>query len=164
MNNISNVLTDLLNEHKSFLLLMSDIAGHAIDGNAWLRVRSYLSPAYKFNLIDPVMMTPQVIEKTDIVLTKHVIFKVRGQVKLYVTYEFPGYEAAACYEFLLRGAPSQMTYSIGLPEVTHSLMKGIDNPNKLFGVISISRSGPTEIQNPADTYNRVTELLEQQRH
>ena len=164
MNNTSDILNDLLIEHKSFLLLMSDIAGHAIDGNAWLRVRSYLSPAYKFNLIDPVMMTPQVMEKTELKVSKFVDFKARGQVKLYLDYEFPGYEAAACYEFLLRGAPVQMTYSIGMPEVRHSLMRGIDNPNKLFGIVSISRSGPTEIQNPADTYNRVTELLEQQRH
>lgn len=162
--NTSDILADLMAEHKSFLLLMSDIAGHAIDGNAWLRVRSYLSPAFKFTINDPVMMTTQVMEQTEINVAKVVTFKARGQVKLYLDYGFPGYESAACYEFLLRGAPVQMTYSIGMPEVTHSLMKGIDNPNKLFGIISISRSGPTEIQNPADTYNRVTELLEQQRH
>ena len=164
MSNISNSLNDLLVEHKSFLLLMSDIAGHAIDGNAWLRVRSYLSPMTKFVITEPIMMTPQIIENTEIVIQKFIEFKVRGQIKLYLDYSFPDYEAAACYEFLLRGAPTHMVYSIGSPAVQHSLMKGIDNPNKLFGIVSISRSGPTEVQNYADTYNRVVELLEQRRH
>jgi hypothetical protein len=164
MNNISNVLADLLVEHKSFLLLVSDVAGHSIDGNAWLRVRSYLSPNTRYSIIEPIMMTPEIFENTKIFVSKGIEFKARGQIKFYLAYKFPDYEGAACNEFLLRAAPFHMTYSIGLPTIQHSISKGIDDPNKVFGMISISRSGPTEIQNAADTYNRVAELLEQQRH
>lgn len=153
------ILDLILEEHKSFLLLMSDIAGHAIDGNAWLKVRSCLSPNNKFTVCDPVSMTTEIFANTEISINKHIEFKARGQVKLYLTYKFPGYESAACCEFLLRGAPFNMMYALNTLNVEHGLTKGIDDPNKVFGMVNISRRGPTENPNNADTLNKVVALL-----
>ena len=63
MNNTSDILNNLLIEHKSFLLLMSDIAGHAIDGNALLFVGSGFSLGAK-SVNDENFPTGKVLAKS----------------------------------------------------------------------------------------------------
>ena len=137
---MNTILDKLLEEHKSFLLLMSDVAGHSISENAWIKVRSYLSPTNKFRLIEPIMMTPEILSNTIITINKHIEFTVRGQIKLYLLYTFPDYEDAACNEFLINGASLQMPYSISEPYIEHCVAKSPDDPNKVTGIISISRN------------------------
>ena len=132
------VLNVLFTAHKDFLCLNSDIAGVSISDISWSRVKSYLSPENKFIVIQSIMMTDALISKVEIKLTNFVCFKKRKVIKLYVGYTFPGFENAACFEFLLRGASLDTKQLMDMGEVTHQIRRSATDPNKIFGIISVS--------------------------
>lgn len=153
-----NILEILFNSHKDFLCLNSDIAGVSISDSAWSRVRSYLSPENKFVVIQSIMMTEALISQVKIKLTNTIIFKKRKIIKLYVSYEFPGFENGACFEFLLRGASLDTKQAMEYSEVIHQIRKSASDPNKIFGIISV---GGIENTKSADTsiYERLLKIL-----
>ena len=69
---MNDIIKEILEDHRQFLLLLSDVAGTSISGNAWLRVRSYLSPETKFSIRDPIMMTPEIISKGHVLINKKI--------------------------------------------------------------------------------------------
>ncbi len=140
----SNELTLILIDHKKYLLFMGDVASCCISEVGWSKVRSYLSPASHFDVSDPLMMVPKLLDRTEIKLNNFIIFKKRKLIRLYLTYIFPDYEGAACSEFLLRGAYSQIKQQQDLPEVAHHLFQGFDDPNKIYGIVSIQAIENTE--------------------
>ena len=148
------ILNKLLEEHKGYLSLMGDIAGHSISDTAWIKVRSYLSPNHKFILIDPIMITPNLLLDTEIILNKHIEFSARGQIKIYLKYIF--IEPAACFEFLLQGAPLQMPYSFSEPFIEHCLVRDPDDQNKIMGIISIFRKSCID-----NTYTEISSYFQQ---
>ena len=148
------ILDRLLESHKSYLTLMGDIAGHSISDAAWIKVRSYLSPNYKFMLIDPVMVTPNLLLNTEIILNKYIEFSARGQIKIYLKYIFT--EPAACFEFLLQSAPLQMPYSFSEPFVEHCLVRDPDDQNKIMGIVSIFRKACID-----NTYAEISSYFQQ---
>ena len=161
LNNIiglNSLETDLLiQDHKKFLILMADVAGCSISESGWARAKSYLSPAFKFDVPDPIMMTTKLFEPANIFLYKYTFYKERKKLKLYVTYQFA--ENATCFEFLLRGAPMHLKQSSDdIPDVVHSLMRGVDDPNAVYGLISIQAKENSEA---ADTlFERVLNTLQ----
>lgn len=114
---------------------MSDIAGCCISEVGWNAVRTSLTPTAKFNIQSPEQMTPGLIDRTVIKIFDFIIYERRGIINIYTFYNFPGYEAAACHEFLIRGASLNIHQSIDITGVSHKLIIGADDPNKLFGVI-----------------------------
>ena len=139
----------LLEEHKSFVGLMGDIAGCSISEAGWSRVRTYLSPASKFDVSQAIMMTPVLISKVSCKIKDYVIYQKRQLIKLYITYDFPDYENAACFEFLLRGASLNIKQPIEREGVIHQIRIDADDPNKIYGVISV---GIIEKSESADTF------------
>jgi len=134
----SKEIDALLLEHKSFLNLMGDVASCCISESGWARARSYLSPSTKFDVSEPCMMVPNLFVNVEIKLHNVIIYKERRLIKLYVEYLFPDYEAAGCFEFLIRGASLNLKQVIDTPSVNHEMIRGVDDPNKVFGTISIS--------------------------
>ena len=133
---------------------MGDIAGHSISDSGWIKVKSYLTPVNKFNISDPVMMTPELLMKTELVLNNFIVQKERQLIKLYVSYIFPDYESAACYEFLIRGANLNLKQTLEISGISHKMIRGADDPNKIYGVIALGN------QNDADNlYTRVCSTL-----
>jgi hypothetical protein len=153
-----NILEFLFEAHKDFLCLNSDIAGVSISDSAWSRVRSYLSPENKFVVIESIMMTDSLISQVKIKLTNSVIFKKRKVIKLYVSYDFPGFENGACFEFLLRGASLDTKQVMCQEEVIHQIRRSATDQNKIFGIISV---GAIENMKSDDTslYERLLKTL-----
>lgn len=145
---LTKEITNLLTEHKDFLILMSDIAGCCISDIAWSRTRSYLSPAYHYDVSEPIMMTPILISQVELKIFNFVIFKERKLIKLYLDYQFPGFEGAACNEFLLH---SSLDIKQVMEQATHQVRKEATNGNKTFGIISVQA---TEISGDADILYR----------
>ena len=132
---------------------MGDIAGHSISEVGWSKVRTSLSPASKFDISDPIMMVPKLLVNTKIRIYEFINYPQRETIHIYVLYAFPDYESAACFEFLMRGASLNIHQSIDIPAVSHRMIKGADDPNKLCGVILVS-------SNTADNlYIRVQKTL-----
>lgn len=150
---VNNILDELAQDHVKYLVLMADIVGHTISNQGWIRARSYLSPANKFRLTDPIMMAPELFAKTTIIPFNHIIYKERAQIRLYVKYDYLIHENAACNEFLLRGAPLDKPQGIDLPGVTHAISRSADDPNKIIGILAI------EVAENADIYNRLLAIL-----
>ena len=146
-------IESLFNDHKSFLCLMADISSVSISEVGWSRVCSYLSPTTKFMIRDPSMMVPNLITNTEITMSTFIVYKKRGEAHIYVHYDFPVYEGAACHEFLLRGASLNLHQSIDMPAVSHKMVFCPNDENKVSGVILVS-------SNTADTlYMRVIDIL-----
>ena len=141
----SNELTLILEDHKKYLIFMGDVASFCISEIGWSTVRSYLSPTSHFDVSDPLLMVPKLLVNTEIKLNKVMFFEKRKLIKLYLEYIFPEYEGAACSEFLLRGAYSQTKQLQELHGVIHQLFKGIDDPNKIYGIVSIQAIENTEM-------------------
>jgi hypothetical protein len=146
-------MSELSEDHIKFLVLTADIVGHTISNQGWIRAKSYLSPAEKFRITDPIMMAPELFAKATIQPFNHIVYKEREKIRIYVKYDFLTYENAACNEFLLRGAPFDKPQSIDLPGVTHVVSRSVDDPNKIIGIVSVEK---TEL---ADIYNRLLEIL-----
>ena len=141
LNNIeqlaSKELDFLLEDHKSFLLLMGDIASVSISETGWSHVKSYLSPASKYIVSDPIMMPQAFFDCATVSLRECFLYRGRKLIKIYVNYKFPDYENAAIQEFLIRGASLNLKQIIGMPEVSHEMVKNPDDPNKVCGIISV---------------------------
>jgi hypothetical protein len=147
MSNTSNIMSELSKDHIKFLTLIADIVGHTISNQGWIRAKSYLSPAEKFRITDPIMMAPELFAKATILPFNHIIYKEREKIRIYVKYDFLTSENAACNEFLLRGAPFDKPQSIDLPGVTHAVSRSVDDPNKIIGILSISGIENSSIYN-----------------
>lgn len=132
-----DILQLLFDSHKDFLCLNSDIASMSISDSSWSRVRSYLSPENKYIVIQSIMMTEALISKVAITLTNLVVFKKRKVIKVYVSYNFPGFENGACFEFLLVGASLNTKQLMEHVGIIHQIRRSASDPNKVFGIISV---------------------------
>ena len=153
MSNTGNILSELVEDHVKFLVLTADIVGHTISNQSWIRAKSYLSPAEKFRITDPIMMAPELFSKAVVTPFNHILYKEREKVRIYVKYDFLTYENAACNEFLLHGAPFDKPQVIDLDGVSHVVSRSVDDPNKIIGIVSVEKT------ETADIYNRLLEIL-----
>ena len=150
----SNELTVIFEDHKKFAIFISYIASMAISETSWSRVKALLSPLNNFAILDSVAMPAALFSGITIKLNNFILYEKR--MKLFVDYEFPDNENAAGFEFLLRGASVNVKQVMDIESMTHSIMLGVDNSNKVFGVITILES-----DGGADTlYTRARKTLE----
>lgn len=158
MSPTDNILSELLADHVKFLVLSADLVGHLISNQGWIRARSYLSPAEKFRITDPIMMAPEIFEKVTISVFNKILYKERGRIRIYVKYDFLTYENAACNEFLLHGAIFDRPQTIDLVGVSHVISRSPDDPNKIIGIVSVEKT------ETADIYNRLLDILPTKGH
>lgn len=146
----NNLIASILADHKTYVLTISDIVALSIKDNQWLRIKMLLSPSYKFQITEPMMM-PLLFEKLEPVLHNKLVTST--SIRLYIHYRFPGFEDAACREFLIAGAPYFKPQSVDLVGVRHYLSKHPDDPNNIFGIVVVENTPDS------DTYNRLHDWL-----
>ena len=153
--NDNPIVKSILEDHKKFLLFQSEVAGYTIKDTDFTKVRSLLSPAYKNKIFDPISMTPEIINHTNLYVDNYLVFPIRGQIRLFVKYIFPGFETAACREFLFKAGILRQYINKDIIGVEHSMFPGLDIAEKIFGICCISRTNFADI-----VYRELCELLE----
>lgn len=154
-NTYNSPVKTILEDHSKYFNIYTDIISHSLTDTQWLRVKSLLSPEYKYVIPDALNFYSVIMSQVKCIPTKVLWFHKRETIIFHVSYEFPSWEGAACFEFLMRGPRKIPEQVIDLPEVTHSIhvpsLSG-GEISHIYGVVTVEKS------KTADTYNRLINM------
>lgn len=150
-----NPMLEILEDHKQFLLITSDVIAHSVTDSQWLRIKSLLSPESRFTIPDPLNFNTILIPKTRCIPNKVIWYEKRQILVFHLSYNFHAYEGASCTEFFMRGPRSLLPLSVDMAGVTHQIsvpnIKDTEISN-IYGVVTVEKA------ETADTYSRLLKM------